>query len=315
MKIINLIFCFWAIIFLLFSVYTLFFYYVVGVKYVPYPFGGEYPNLEHSLTVMRSGRLFLPVGSPPFLGAATGFIALWGLIVFIKTERWLMLSLGILMLGITIMTLSRGPVLAFVLSFFFLFGSGILLKIIKVNKSILGITFGIIIVGIGILYYINISSDMYGNSGIDRLAISTDELSHSRHLELRLHALNMYSEGNILQLIYGQGLGSFLASGYGDYSFASYLTLLVETGFAGFFIFTMTVSFPLIICFKRLFSRNTPQLRFLFLSFSTMALYIILAHLFYEQKTFQCLWVQASFVFGMSQSRNKNLIMASAWFD
>ena len=314
MKILNLIITYWAVIFLLFSVYMLFHYYAVNSKYVPFPsfFGGEYSDLEHRLRMMRSQRLFLPFPSAPFLGAIAGFISLWGFIVFLKTKRRLMLVLGILMLCVTVLTLSRGPVLSFAVAFIFLLGAGSSLKVVKVNKQLLGVIIMFVILYISINFYQGLQLEMTGKSSINRLAIDTEQLGESRHLFLRLHALELYSQGEPFQLFFGQGLGAFEKSGVGAYSFSSYLTLLVEVGFVGAFILSTIIALPLLRSGMNLFS-NKKQTRLLFLSIFSMTLFIALAHLFYEFKTLQPLWLLTSFVFGLSQSRFHNLITAESW--
>ena len=75
----------------------------------------------------------------------------------------------------------------------------------------------------------------------------------------------------------------------------------------------MIIGLPLLLCSKNLLSRNK-QKRFWFLSIFSMAFFIALVHLFYELKTLQGLWLQLSFVFGLSQSRSKDLIAAEEWF-
>lgn len=316
MKMISFIFVSWAIIFILFSAYTLFFYYVIGITYVPSPFAREYQDLAHRMAMMHSRRLFLPLASAPHLGAMAGFIALWALIVFIKTRRWFILSLGILMLGIAILSLSRGPILSFVVAFSFLLATGIFLRVLKFNRQLCGVALTFLVIIVSITFYQGLQFETFGKADINRLEINSEkieEILEGRHLSLRLHALEMYLGGDLSQLMFGQGLGAFSESGVGAYSFASYLTLLVETGFFGALIFTMIIGLPLLMCSKKLLPRNK-QTRFWFLSIFSMALFIALVHLFYELKTLPGLWLQLSFVFALSQSRSKDLITAEEWF-
>jgi len=312
MKMINFIFVSWAIIFIIFSAYELFFYYIIGTTYVPSPFAGEYQDLAHIMAMMRSRRLFLPLGSAPHLGAMAGFIALWALIIFIKTRQWFTLSLGILMLDIAVLSLSRGPILSFVVASSFLLATGIFLKVLKFNRQLCGVALTFLVIIVSINFYQGLQLKTSGKADINRLAIDSEEILEGRHLSLRLHALEMFSKGDLLQMMFGQGLGAFRESGVGAYSFASYLTLLVETGFFGALIFTMIIGLPLLMCSKKLLSRNK-QTRFWFLSIFSMALFIGLVHLFYELKTLPGLWLQMAFVFGLSQSRLKDLIAAEEW--
>ena len=313
-KIINYIFISWAIILLVFTAYMFFFYYVLNITFVPSPFGGEYTGLEHKLGMMKSRRFFLPFASSPHLGAIAGFIGLWAMIIFLKTRRWLMLVLGIIMLNILVLSLSRGPVLSFILVFFLFVGMGCALKVVKINKQLFGIALAFVIIISAIGSYHGLQTETVGKASVDRLAIANEDMSQSRHLEMRLHALELFEHGTLFQLFCGQGLGAFEASGVGAYSFASYLTFLVETGILGAFVFVTIVGWPLLLCgWKALFSSGNKRFWFLFIF--TMALYIALVHLFYEQKTLPCLWLSTSFVFGLSQGRSQHLHTAGLWLN
>lgn len=297
----KIIFISWGIILLIFSVYMLYFYYVIGTNYVPFPFGGEYSDPRHRMKMMHGRRLFLPFASAPFIGVVAGFMSLWGFIFYVKLRQIWLVVFAILMLAITILALSRGPVLSFCLAFLFFFILGLYNNVIKPNKQLLGMIVMFVIVVSGIVFYQQLQMDTIGKASINRLAIDVGELSESKHMELRLNALELFSNGNFAQLFFGQGLGAYGEAGFGAYSFSSYLTLLAEAGIIGLLVFIATVCIPL-FWFRR-FSSRDKNARFWALSIFSLALFIAFTHLFYELKTLQCLWLQTSFVFGLSQSR------------
>jgi hypothetical protein len=300
-KIVKPILYSWVAILVVFSCYMIFFYYILGLKYVPFPFGGEYSDEEHRMAMMRSQRLFLPFASAPFLGAVSGFIALWSLTIFIRTKQWLILGVGFIMLLITILTMSRGPVLSLIVSFSFFMVAGFFLRVIKRIKPLLVFILLATAVALIIMFIQEMQVENIGRASLDRLSIDIDEIGQSRHLDIRLNALGSFVNGSFVQILFGQGLGSYGVRGIGAYTFSSYLTILVETGVFEALVFLFVVSYPLFKCWKGMFSAYN-SVRFMSLHFFVLALYISLTHLFYELKTLQSLWLQLAFVFGMSQS-------------
>jgi len=291
----------WVVILVVFSCYMIFFYHILGLTYVPFPFGGEYSDEAHRMAMMRSQRLFLPFASAPFLGAVSGFIALWGLTIFIRTKRWLILGAGFIMLLIAILAMSRGPMLALIVSFSFFMVAGFFLRVIKHIKPLLVFVIVLAATALVIMFIQEMQIENIGKMSINRLSIDVDEIGQSRHMDIRLNALDVFVNGSFPQIMLGQGLGSYAMQGLGAYSFTSYLTILVETGVFETLVFLFVFSYPLVKCWKGMFSAYN-SVRFISLHFFVLAFYIFLTHLFYELKTLRPLWLQLAFVFGMSQS-------------
>lgn len=300
-KICFMIFSIWATIVITFSLYTLYYYYVKKVTNIPVPFLGYTGDYDlHKFQEMRGRRLFLPYAASPLLGGVTGFTSIFFLCSYLYTLRLKPLLMFMVLVGITILTLSRGAVLTLILSCAFLFVFGAYIKAVIIDRRIFGIILTAVIVFVGINAYHGIQENAGGLVSIDRLTIDVDKIQNGRHLQLRMYAFTLFAQGNIVQMLGGQGLGTFLKSNIGAYSFSSYLTLMVEVGIFGLFTFSLAVFNPIFHSWKHCY--NGSVCKEIYFYTMSMALFIICIHLFYEQKSNQELWVALGIVTGLAST-------------
>ena len=314
LKIIAYIFSAWAVIFAVFSGYTLYYYYVLRTNIVPFPFLGYISDFDlHKFQMMMGQRLFMPLASAPHLGAITGAMALWGLTIYLISRRWLFLLGSALMLCICFLTLSRGPILAFLISLVVLFGLGNFLRIVRVDRRILMAGFALLSIGVVYYYYRTLQLEATGRITADRLMIDFEGLKYGRHLALRLYAINMFAQGDLMQMLMGQGLGAIIDTGIGAYSFVSYFTLLVETGIFGSLIFSLIYFVPLAKCWHA--SKALRDRRQWYFFIFSLGFYLAIEHLFYELKGIRGIWLQAAYVFGSSVSRVSTVNESLNWLN
>lgn len=302
----------WFAIFGVFSVYMLYFYYVKGAIAVPYPFIGYISDFDiHKLMMMRSRRLFMPLASAPFLGAAAGFMGMFFFCVYLQTKRFMGFFLGLGFVFICLLTLSRGPMLSFVLAFSVMIGVGLAMRVVHLDRRLFIAGLACLLVFGGLRYYQHFQMEKEGKATSSRMTIDLEKISQGRHLQLRLHAFTMLQRSSAPQLLFGQGFGAFEKDGIGAYSFTGYLTLLVETGLYGATIFTLIYLLPLLSAWLS-FVRHRKRIPWMFYVFC-MALYLFCCHLFYELKAVRELWIAISIVYGLAVTRSDKLMMAVTW--
>lgn len=303
-RILILIFSVWAVIFAVFSLHMCYYYYVRGELAVPFPFIGFVSDMNiHMFNMMRDRRLFMPLSSAPHLGAVTGFLVLWLTMAYLNCRRVPLLLLAIPLFVICVLTFSRGPLLAVFLSGFTFLFLGQFTGAVKIDfRMVLLLFFAVLLFGL-YGYFKKVQLDVFGSIKSDRLMINFEEILHGRHLMLRLSAFSLFADGNPLQMITGQGFGAFSKYGVGEYSFASYLTLLVEVGLFGATVFCLVYLIPILVFFRKLTRHRSFRNWALLLLASSIALAIM--HFFYELKTLTPLWLLTSYISGLAVSQNE----------
>ena len=292
----------WAVIFVLFAVYALYWTYLKGIANYPYPFIGYIADYDpHKASMMYGQRLFMPFASAPHLGMATGAVALFFVARFMSDRKIITIPITIAMASICILTLSRGPVLALLTTFFILLAFGRVYGIIRIDKRLLFLTLGLLVLTMGIYVFYSYQIDVAGRSHMTRLVEHLDTLHYGRHISLRLEAIDMFMEGNLIEKIGGQGLGWFRETRPGAYSFASYLTLLAETGIFGFLIFTIAAVLPIWRGWRTARKAQDSQ-PWYFYAFC-LAIFVFSTHWFYELKTVRVTWIVHAFVFGITATK------------
>ncbi|MFH0272482.1 O-antigen polymerase [Vibrio jasicida] len=273
-----LFFCLWA---------TYNVYFLGRIEY-PDPFGFAYSDPEHRRTMMYNYRLFLPYASAPFLALVSGFILLW--FYFFSSKRDLINFMVIIILfTILIATKSRGPLYSII----FCVTLYHILKFFLYTISKKDFFFFIIVIlCCSFFFYFGLSSDI-SNS---RLIPDLNEILNSRHADLRLFAIDIFSNSNFFSIIFGGGVSYFASLGFGAYSFMSYLTVLIEFGVIGGLSFIFLMFSP--ICNIMLIRKHSVFTLKIFL----LCLYLALCHLFYEYKTLVPAWIFLGFVSGISKS-------------
>lgn len=292
----------WAIIFLLFAAHALYWTYIKGIANYPYPFIGYIADYDpHKAAMMYGQRLFMPFASAPHLGMATGAVALFFLGMFMNGRKIIPIPVIIAMTSICILTLSRGPVLALLASFFVLLTFGRFYGVIRVDKRLLFLTLGLLVLAMGIYIFYSYQVDVAGHSHMTRLVEHLDTLQYGRHIYLRLEAVDMFMEGNLIEKIGGQGLGWFQETRPGAYSFASYLTLLAETGVFGFLVLAVAAILPVWRGWRT--ARKTKNAQPWYFYAFCLAIFVFTTHWFYELKTVRVTWLVHAFVFGITATK------------
>ncbi len=302
----------WFVIFCTFSTYMLYFYYVKGTVHVPYPFLGYSTDYDiQKMSMVYSRRLFMPLASAPHLGAATGFTGMFLLCIYLQTKRLQAMFIGLAFLFICLLTLSRGPMLSLVLGFAVLFGVGISMNVVRLDRRFIVAMLICLTVILGLRLYQYFQIEKIGKATASRLIIDVEEISQSRHLQLKLYAFTLLKRSSLSQLLFGRGFGAFAKVGIGAYSFTDYLTLLVETGLYGATIFTLIWILPILKAWQR-FIRHPKRNVWIFYVLC-MAIYLFCCHLFYELKTVRELWIAAGILYGLAVTRSDILIIAADW--
>lgn len=302
----------WFFIFSFFAVWMLYFYYVVGARVVPLPFAGYVFDFDpHKLDQFSSQRLFMPFASAPHLGSVCGFLAIFFFVIYLYSRRLPSILLCISFVGIAFLTLSRGPFLAIAICFGLLVILGGTFKVVRLDKRIFAIFFVALSAVVGLEGYKAFQQEQTGRATAERLQIDVEEIKYGRHLALRLYAFELFAESNVAQVVFGQGFGAFLKTGVGAYSFASYLTLMVESGLFGMAVFLTVLLYPI---FKGwLAFQSTGRAQPLYFFAFTLGCYLFLSHSFYELKSLGVLWVMSAQVWGMCLSKSSELVSAGEW--
>jgi hypothetical protein len=307
LKIIVLITYSWSIILSFFSIYMIYYYYILGTSDMPFPLEGYYSYMdEHVLNMLKGKRLFMPFGSAPHLGAVTGCVSLLCICIYLQSRQIASLVISCAMLIICVLTLSRGPVLAYVLAAILLVGVGSIYKVVKVDRRLVAIGAIAILLFGSVEYYRYVQP----NANLERL-VNFENIQYSRHAELRLFALEQYTGGTLSELLVGHGFGIFQEKGIGAYSFSSYLTILVELGLLGSLVFLITLLLPLYYAWGKYRLGGITDTWYFFVL--CLGIFIFLAHSFYELKTVRPLWILSGFVYGMSSSRRDVVYRGGCW--
>jgi len=247
----------------------------------------------------------MPTASAPFLGAVSGFFAIYGITDFLSNNNKKTLFTSIAMLAVCILTLSRGPLLSFLISItvYHLLVSMYVKN--NLNKASLIVPFVFLLVFISISIYSSFQLSEFGRDTASRLIFTAQDILESRHLSLRARALELFIDGSFSQKIFGCGLGSIGEDGLGAYSFSSYLTILVETGLLGAVGVLVVMLSPI----KKLYKKTKFHIayRTMFIQYFSMAVFLLLVNSFYELKTLQLLWVLMSFIYAMGESMPYNI--------
>lgn len=299
-KTLSIILGSWILIFTFYSVYSLIYYYIIGGSKIDFPILGVIGDTLHSKVMIRLKRLFVPTSTSPNLGVIAGFISLWYLMLYSKVENKKHLIAVVTSAVIMILTLSRGPILSFIIGF-------IAFSYINWKYKLYG-TFKISIRTLALftlliyafLYYQSYqSSGGYGTSA-NRLLDITDGGSESRHLSLKLLALNMFYEGGFIQKIFGNGIYSIRQTLLGDSAFSSYLNLLAEMGLFSFVPFIIVIFTPLMK--KRSLPMNLTELVKNSYPTVVLAIFVAISHIFYKFETLELLWLLSGYLFGKSRT-------------
>lgn len=265
----------WVIVLFLFAFYTLINQYVLGNWLYEDPFGYPFSDYLHKRNMMIAYRAFMPFASAPFLGYAAGLTLIWFLCKPTKSSA----DLIFMIMGIVVLmsTQSRGPLLSFLLCISFL---GLVNIGRRFNSTSLFVSLFIILSASVLLFFVNIDiSDL-------RVISSSENLAESRHLQIRSEAVNMISEGNFYNLVFGHGTGYYQSYGSSPYSFSSVLTIFVDFGIIGVLLFCLYCLYPLIIMQSKLIKDKNHRNLII-----VSTIYIFFCHLFYELKSLPIGWV------------------------
>ncbi|MDU0114570.1 hypothetical protein RT723_16550 [Psychrosphaera aquimarina] len=275
----------WTFIFLLFAGWALYNQLILKNLVYSDPLGIEYSDPVHRKTMMLNGRLFLPYASAPFLAFVCGFIFIWNKIRenIYHVNRWESNFISISSIVILFLTQSRGPLYSLVVCLSFYYAMKFIIRReIKFSFLIL-IVFSLAVCG----YVVYSFHEVIFSS---RLIPSLESILQSRHADLRLEALEIYSNFSTFNLFLGHGTGYYSLVGNAPYSFMSYLTVLIELGLIGLFLFLIITFLPtLFICFKIL--RNNNVISINDSGIIALNFYIAFCHIFYEYKTLVPLWI------------------------
>lgn len=212
---------------------------------------------EHQIGMQMDGRQFLPETSAPHLSivAALAFVIL----SMSVNEGMANISARSFLLLTVLLSLSKSGLVILAIYYMYINYKRMNLRVILY----------------GMLFMVPI---VYYGEFFDRLVQSLEGFEDSRHVSLRIQALELWASSPPAQLFFGNGLGSFALLGDGQYSFSSFTTILVEGGliflsiFVGYFIY-----------YYKFVLKNSRHRFILLLFFS--------ANLFYEIKTLLSFYV------------------------
>ena len=271
----------WSIAAIVFSGWALYNQLVLGQ--IIYPSFLELPeSSEVRYKIMMSHfRLFLPFPSAPPLGfMCLGIVLILIIDLYKKTpiSNKLKIFLISILLIIALATQSRSTLYAFLLSVVVLFsGNALFSSRNKKLKSILIVASTVFLVPVSLLIFHSL------DFGLGRLGLDIAEIMESRHLSIRLAAIQTIMTSDVKSFFWGQGVGTLLNYGIAPHTFTSYLTALYEVGIFGAIFYCLIIFLPILALLLR--PRKSTRLYCYNLSeVSSIFVFIFVSNLFYEFK-------------------------------
>jgi hypothetical protein len=288
----------WSIAAIVFSGWALYNQLVLGQ--IIYPSFLELPeSSEVRYRTMMSGfRLFLPFPTAPHLGfMCLGVVLILIIDLYKKTPISIKLKVFLIsiLLIIALVTQSRSPLYAFLLSIVVLFSGNVIFSSRnKKSRSIL------IVASMAFLVPVSLLSFYYLDFGLGRLDLDIAKIMESRHLSIRLDAIQIIMTSDVKSLIFGQGVGTLLNYGIAPYTFTSYLTVLYEVGIFGAIFYCLIIFSPILALLLR--PKKRARLYCYSLSeVSSIFVFIFVSNLFYEFKLLPVSAILTAYLIYMAQ--------------
>ena len=269
-------FIFSYLVLLIISVYSVYGFLTTGTVPSTFPFLDSLSfirtvNYDHMAQVNLSylfPRLSLPYPTPPQLSLILAIYSLFFLNKIFYGHSKLYLFLFISSLFLMLLTISRSGIIPFVFISFLYYNYYSNSSIFSKYSKIL---FLFIFVSVSI-YIFNQDLSLLLYQRFFDLSFESFTAGHST---ARLVGIDLFLNGSIFQMLFGQGIGNY----YGLHAHMTSLTFLVEIGIIGTILFIFLFAQRIIICYK--FIKKFPEesenhlfeLMLLLLIFFAMALY------------------------------------------
>lgn len=228
-------------------------------------------NYEHMDLINQSyifPRLSLPWPTPPQLSIVLAIYSLYFLHRLFYSKSYLSIFLLVSSIFFMLTTISRSGIIPFFITAFVYYviqsKSSFFLKYFKLMFFVL----------ILIAIVANFNEDLY-TIIIDRFFSSSMEDFTSGHSSARIIGLELFMDGTIFQMLFGQGIGNYI----GLHAHMTTITFLVEIGLIGLALFIFLFYQRIEICYRfyKKFPNNSKdhlfELMLLILVFFGMALY------------------------------------------
>lgn len=300
-------------IILLFSIHGMFFYYISESSNYNPPFFAFFQSYffldEHKLAMIRTKRMFWPFATAPHLGFTAGFLSLFATGLYLIQKKIFWLLFGLSQFFVLCLSLSRGPLLSFIIAFSFMMFFGKLKKSIRVNNTLIKLfIFGLVFIVI-LSYARDFLIESQGMTSLGRITnFDIGDNSIHAHLMVRISSINRYLSSTMSEQIFGIGIGQTDSVMNISSLHMSFLTVLLEQGCIGFLFFIFVWGVPLMVLWRKM-KKSSFVRPYMILLFS-MALFLFLSHIVYNATSFVLLWFFLGFVYAVTDTRKDIVINA-----